>query len=164
MGPTLRPPATAAGLQLAAPGRGVRSLVTMSEPDHDADEGPDAEDDADHGEIEAVGPSGEIERLDPDRLPLTRLAAAAPSAPARGLAFGSIIVGGVCGALIGFAFTDLQCDDGCTAWAGLSGVVGAIVGAIGVAIVAVLVLRAMDEWESVKDERPEDHPARRRPS
>ena len=164
MGPTLRPPATAAGLQLAAPGRGVRSLVTMSEPDHDADEGPDAEDDADHGEIEAVGPSGEIERLDPDRLPLTRLAAAAPSAPARGLAFGSIIVGGVCGGLIGFAFTDLQCDDGCTAWAGLSGVVGAIVGAIGVAIVAVLVLRAMDEWESVKDECPEDHPARRRPS
>lgn len=152
----------------------------MSERDPDADEFEDAADDLDdtgedvdddqidldpgHGEIEAVGPSGEIERLDPDRLPLTRLAAAAPSAPARGLAFGSIIVGGVCGGLIGFAFTDLQCDDGCTGWAGLSGIVGAIVGAVGVAIVAVLVLRAMDEWESVKDERPEDHPARRRPS
>lgn len=136
----------------------------MTDPDQDADEAPDADETPSRGEIEAVGPSGEIERLDPDRLPLTRLAAAAPSAPARGLAFGSIIVGGVCGGLIGFAFTDLQCDDGCTGWAGVSGIVGAIVGAVGVAIVAVLVLRAMDEWESVKDERPEDHPARRRPS
>ncbi|MGI9624980.1 MAG: hypothetical protein ACR2PK_19290 [Acidimicrobiales bacterium] len=106
----------------------------------------------------------ELSRLDPDDLPATRLQAAAPSKPARGLAFASIVVGGVCGGLIGYAFTDLQCEDGCTGWAGLSGVLGALIGAIGVAIVAVLVLRAMDEWESVKDQDPGEHPARRRPS
>ena len=136
--------------------------------DHDtepADPAPEvqAADDTRPGRgIEIVNESGQIERIDPDALPLTRLAAAAPSAPARGLAFGSIIIGGVCGGLIGFAFTDLQCENGCTGWAGVSGVIGAVVGAVGVAIVAVLVLRAMDEWESVKDEHPEDHPARRR--
>ncbi len=147
----------------------------MQDPETDADtpepspDETDIVDDADghepsSNEIEIANEAGEIERVDPEGLPLTRLAAAAPSAPARGLAFGSIVVGGVCGGLIGFAFTDLQCDDGCTAWAGVSGIIGAIVGAVGVAIVAVLVLRAMDEWESVKDEHPENHPARRRPN
>lgn len=109
-------------------------------------------------------PKAELSSVNPDALPATHLKAAAPSKPARGLAFGSIVIGGVCGGLIGYAFTDLQCEDGCTAWAGLSGVLGALIGAIGVAIVAVLVLRAMDEWESVKDQDPDEHPARRRPS
>ena len=86
---------------------------------------------------------------------------ALPSVAARVLAFLAILVGGLCGGLIGYAFTDLQCgpehpakaaahapkqDDGCDAWSGLGGVVGAVVGAGGTGVVAVLVLRAMSEW------------------
>ena len=105
-----------------------------------------------------------VARAMADSLPATRLRAAAPPPAVRGLAVGSIIIGGICGGLIGFAFTDLQCTDGCTGWAGASGVLGALIGAIGVAVVAILVLRAMDEWETVRDRTPEDHPARKRPS
>ena len=54
------------------------------------------------------------------------------------------------GGLIGFAFTDLQCDDGCSTLAGVGGLIGAVVGAVGVAIVAVLTLRAMDEWNTIQ--------------
>ncbi len=101
--------------------------------------------------------------FDREKLPPAQLPAAAPSRAARGLAFGSIVIGGLCGGLIGYAFTDLQCDDGCTALAGLGALVGALAGAIGVAIVAVLVLRAMDEWETVKDEKG-SAPGRDRPA
>ena len=73
---------------------------------------------------------------------------AAPSSGPRVLAVAAIIVAGVCGGLIGYAFTDLQCDDGCPALAGGVGVLGAIIAAVGVAIVAVLTLRAMAEWEA----------------
>ena len=138
------------------------TLASMNTSADDPTEGPDEESPTTDGGAVERAAAGELEQLDPDALPATRLAAAAPSAPARGLAFGSIVIGGVCGGLIGYAFTDLQCDDGCTGWAGLSGLLGAIIGAVGVAIVAVLVLRAMDEWESVKDDQPGDHPARKR--
>lgn len=66
----------------------------------------------------------------------------------RALAIASIVVAGICGALIGFAFTDLQCDGDCDLLIGVSTLVGAVVAAGGVAIVAVLTLRAMDEWET----------------
>lgn len=66
----------------------------------------------------------------------------------RALAIASIVVAGVCGALIGFAFTDLQCDGDCDLLIGVSTLIGAVVAAGGVAIVAVLTLRAMDEWET----------------
>lgn len=99
---------------------------------------------------------------------------ALPSVAARGLAFIAILLGGLCGGLIGYAITDLQCgtpevaveldaegkpvdvdalperdpDDaaGCRTVAAVGGLVGAAVGAGGVAIVSVLVLRAMAEW------------------
>ena len=99
---------------------------------------------------------------------------ALPSVAARGLAFIAILLGGLCGGLIGYAITDLQCgtpdaaveldedgqpvagaaiperdpDDaaGCRTLAAVGGLVGAAVGAGGVAIVSVLVLRAMAEW------------------
>jgi len=115
-------------------------------------------------QIEPVEPAKPLAKVEPAKLPVTTLSAAAPSKPARGLAFLSIVIGGLCGGLIGFAFTDLQCTDGCTGWAGFGAVVGALAGSIGVAIVAVLVLRAMDEWETVKDQQPGDHPSRKRPS
>jgi len=79
----------------------------------------------------------------------------------RTLAFASIVIAGACGGLIGYAFTDLQCENGCTTAAGFGGLIGALVGAVGVAIVAVLVLRAMDEWETVRT-RDEPKPTSRR--
>ncbi len=71
-----------------------------------------------------------------------------PSTGARVLAFVAILVGGLCGGLIGYAITDLQCADGCTGLAGGVGLLGAVVGAVGVGVVSVLALRAMGEWRS----------------
>lgn len=78
---------------------------------------------------------------------------AAPPLYARICAVAAIIVAGLCGGLIGFAVMDLQCDDGCTTYAGLAGVGGAALTAGGVAIVAVLTLRAMSEWEATESQR-----------
>jgi len=71
---------------------------------------------------------------------------ALPSRRARALAFAAIAVAGLCGGLIGGAFVDLQCPRGCAARAGVAALVGALAGAGGVAVVAVLVLRAMGDW------------------
>ncbi len=98
---------------------------------------------------------------------------ALPSVTARALAFVAIVVGGICGGLIAFAITDLQCgsddgraevvlpgppgerttppappsnDEGCTLITGLAGLAGATASAGAVSVVVVLVLRAMGEW------------------
>jgi hypothetical protein len=82
---------------------------------------------------------------------------ALPSVTARWLAFVAIVLGGLCGGLIGWSVTDLQCgsppeagaesaDDGCTSWSAAGGLVGATTGAGGTGVVSVLVLRAMAEW------------------
>ena len=71
---------------------------------------------------------------------------AAPPLAARLAALFSIIFAGVCGGLIGYSVTDLNCGHDCSVAAGISGVVVAVLSAIGVAVVAVLVLRAMGEW------------------
>jgi hypothetical protein len=73
---------------------------------------------------------------------------AAPPVLARALALLAIMIAGLCGGLIGFAVTDLQCNDGCTTTAGIVGVVSAAGAAVGVAIVAVLTMRAMAEWKA----------------
>lgn len=67
------------------------------------------------------------------------------------VAFGSILVAGLCGGLIGYAFTDLQCEGNCTVPTGLSAIVGAAVAAGGVAVVVVLALRAMGEWQTIQE-------------
>jgi hypothetical protein len=77
---------------------------------------------------------------------------ALPSTGARVLAFAAILVGGLCGGLIGYGFMDLQCGGDCGLLAGVVGLVGAVVGAVGVGVVAVLALRAMAEWST----RPPD--------
>ena len=94
---------------------------------------------------------------------------ALPSTTARLLAFLAIVVGGVCGAVIGWSVTDLQCgppdrpgaeqeaEDDCGTIIGVGAVVGGVVGAGGVAVVAVLVLRAMAEWR--RDMDLEEEPA-----
>lgn len=71
---------------------------------------------------------------------------ALPSSAARALAFAAIVLAGVCGGLIGWKVTDLSTSGRAGAWAGAGGLVGALIGAGGVAVVAVLVLRAMGEW------------------
>ena len=104
-------------------------------------------------------PPSEPERApSPERLEEVQMfvTSALPSTGARVLAFGAIIVAGACGGLIGFAFTDLQCSDGCTGLASVGAIIGAIIGAAGVAVIAVLVLRAMGEWRTqqrLDDER-----------
>ncbi len=74
---------------------------------------------------------------------------ALPSTAARALAFAAVVVAGCCGGLIGFAVVDLQCDGSCTVPTALGAIGGALFAAIGVGIVAVLVLRAMSEWKDV---------------
>ncbi len=71
---------------------------------------------------------------------------ARPPRGARWLAFAAILLGGLCGGLIGFAYIDLQCEGDCGLWTGLGALIGAVAGAVGLAVVAVLTLRAMDEW------------------
>ncbi len=71
-----------------------------------------------------------------------------PPTGARVLAFLAILVGGLCGGLIGYGFTDLQCAEGCSTLAGGAGLLGAVVGAVGVGVVAILALRAMGEWRT----------------
>ena len=75
---------------------------------------------------------------------------ALPSSGARILAFVAIVVAGVCGGLIGWSVTDLQCTGNCGTQTGIGALVGAVIGAGGVAIVAVLVLRAMAEWRTIQ--------------
>ena len=53
--------------------------------------------------------------------------------------------------MIGYSFAELQCTGDCTVWKGGSLVVGAIFASVGVAIVAVLSLRAMDEWHTTTE-------------
>jgi len=73
---------------------------------------------------------------------------ALPPTGARIAAFASILVAGLCGGLIGYAFIDLQTDGDNTVLAGIAGLVGAVIFAVGVGVVAVLALRAMGEWAS----------------
>src|SRR3546814_16826254 len=68
---------------------------------------------------------------------------------ARILAFVAILVGGVCGGLIGYGFTDLQCTDDCTTVAGGVGLLGAVLGAVGVGVVALPAPAAMGERGTV---------------
>jgi hypothetical protein len=85
---------------------------------------------------------------------------ALPSVTARVLGFIAIVVAGAVGAFIGYAFTDLQCHGSCATPDAIGGLVGALLGAIGVAVVVVLALRAMGEWRTIQ-ERPTgpDRPA-----
>ncbi|MCY3967390.1 MAG: hypothetical protein OXF21_02325, partial [bacterium] len=71
---------------------------------------------------------------------------ALPPRTARWLAFVSILLGGLCGGVIGFAFIDLQCEGNCGLWTGLGALVGAVAGAVGLTVVAILALRSMEEW------------------
>ena len=84
-----------------------------------------------------------------DERPLSAL----PSPLARAIAFASILVGGLAGAVIGFALVDIQYSGEADWPRGLGIVIGATIAAGGTAIVAVLVLRALGEWRDINDRR-----------
>ena len=83
---------------------------------------------------------------------------ALPSVGARALAFVAIVIAGLCGGLIGYSVVDVQCDGDCTVPSGIGAVTGGALAAGGVAIVAVLVLRAMGEWQAREVEPGEWRP------
>lgn len=76
---------------------------------------------------------------------------ALPSPVARIVAFISVLVGGLGGALIGYLLVDIQYDGASVTPLGLGLVIGAIAAAGGTAIIAVLVLRATGEWRDIGD-------------
>ena len=67
--------------------------------------------------------------------------------PSRGaflLAFSSVVLAGILGGIIGYGVADVSSQSDLSHLVGVF--VGAVIGAGGVGIVAVLVLRAMAEW------------------
>ena len=79
---------------------------------------------------------------DPGQRPLSAL----PSPLARALGFAAIVIGGIAGGVIGWAFVAIQSDT--AVWQALGAAVGAVAAALGTAVIAVLVLRAMGEWRA----------------
>ena len=73
---------------------------------------------------------------------------ALPPVKARVVAFVAIVVAGICGLLIGASLVRIQCSGDCATPIGFGALGGAVLGAGGVALVAVLVLRAMGEWQA----------------
>ena len=74
-----------------------------------------------------------------------------PYAASRGAligAFVAVVIAGLSGAAIGFGLVDIGCSGDCGTLSGLAALFGGLVGAGGVAIVAVLLLRSMAEWKA----------------
>ena len=76
---------------------------------------------------------------------------ALPSPAARAAAFAAILLAGLAGGLIGYSLVELQCSGDCALPLGLGILVGAVVTAGGMSIVAILVLRALGEWREIQD-------------
>ncbi len=75
---------------------------------------------------------------------------ALPSPAARAAAFVAILLGGVAGAVIGYTLVKLQCSGSCDTPKGLGLLIGALIAAGGMSVVAVLVLRALGEWRQIE--------------
>jgi hypothetical protein len=83
---------------------------------------------------------------------------ALPSPAARVAAFVSVLLGGLAGGVIGYTLVDLQCEGDCGLPLGLGAFFGSVSAAVGMSVVAVLVLRALGEWREVEQKKG---PARR---
>jgi multisubunit Na+/H+ antiporter MnhG subunit len=83
---------------------------------------------------------------------------ALPSPLARAIAFTGIALGGLAGALIGYALIAIQCAGSCALEKGLGIFFGAVISAAGMSVVAVLALRAMGEWREITDREAAGHP------
>jgi hypothetical protein len=82
-----------------------------------------------------------------------------PSRTAFLTAFMSVVVAGFFGGVIGYGLADIDCTRSCDGSRLLSTVIGAVVAAGGVGVVAVLVLRAMAEWRRGKSGGPTRRPS-----
>ena len=85
---------------------------------------------------------------------------ALPSVGVRVAAFAAILVSGLAGGLIGYSLIDLQCEGACGVPTGIGLLVGAVTAAIGMAVVAVLVMRALGEWREIEDRANAGHAPR----
>ncbi len=81
---------------------------------------------------------------------------ALPAPTARLAAFVAILLGGFAGGLIGYTLVKLQCHGTCAAQRGIGALVGAIIAALGMSVVAVLVLRALGEWKEIERRQKND--------
>ena len=86
-------------------------------------------------------------------VPDERRLSALPSVKARWVAFLAILFAGGAGALIGSSYVSLTCEGDCGTAQGIGAVAGGLFAAGGVAIVAVLVLRAMGEWRRIQSQK-----------
>lgn len=85
---------------------------------------------------------------------------ALPSVGVRVGAFAAICLSGLAGALIGYSLVSLQCEGDCGLPLGIGILVGAVIAAGGMAIVAVLVMRALGEWREIEDRTNAGHAPR----
>ncbi len=88
-----------------------------------------------------------------DERPLSAL----PSVGVRVAAFAAILLSGLAGALIGYSLISLQCEGSCGLPTGIGLLIGALIASIGMAIVAVLVMRALGEWREIEDRANAGH-------
>ena len=78
-------------------------------------------------------------------------------------AFLAVVAAGLCGALIGSGLVAIDCRGDCGTAQGLGALIGGVAGALGVAVVAVLVMRALAE-QRLGRLRQEANDRRRNPS
>lgn len=76
---------------------------------------------------------------------------ALPSIRARAIAFAGILISGCASAVMGYLMVDVQCSGSCAVPNGIGMFTGALIGALGMSIVAVLALRAIGEWRELAD-------------
>jgi hypothetical protein len=81
---------------------------------------------------------------------------ALPAPTARLAAFVAILLGGLAGGLIGYTLVKLQCHGTCAAQRGVGALVGSVIAALGMSVVAVLVLRALGEWKELERRQKND--------
>lgn len=87
----------------------------------------------------------------------TRPLSALPAVGVRISAFLAICLSGLAGALIGYSLISLQCEGDCGVPLGIGIFIGAVIAAGGMAVVAVLVMRALGEWREIEDRTEAGH-------
>lgn len=68
-----------------------------------------------------------------------------------------IIIVGTLGGTLGYALGTYNCVDDCSMRSGSFLLSGAVAGAVGSAIMSVLALRAMGEWNEIRDRERAGH-------
>ena len=91
------------------------------------------------------------------QVPRPRQLSALPPQVARAIAFTMVVIVGGLGGLLGYALGTYNCSDDCSLRSGTFLLIGAVAGAIGSAVMAVLALRAMGEWNEIRDRERAGH-------